>query len=283
METNGISTMGQYAFSCGGQAGSTDEQPLINMLQTILGAAPSLAVLASARRLHFEAHALSLDDLRYRLEKPLDSAPRRMAPAERASRHAEQTARLVGIAIEGENEPSHQLQDLVMSQSDEDCLRYIPLSQSTRRDQELLGVRLDTAVKLDLSGAIKIQKESNRQYCDVSSDLLVKQAMVRRALAYDQSGLITWSVSDTWIRTLFLALYREPPAGLARPTLAQAVLADQELHLRAADMTRAGIVPQVGRPRPLDEAFTTLMTSPEVRLLLMPTPAPRAVTGMPCL
>ena len=68
IKTNGISTMGRYAFSCAGQASSTDEQPLINMLQTILGAAPSLAVLASARRLHFEAHALSLDDLRYRLE-----------------------------------------------------------------------------------------------------------------------------------------------------------------------------------------------------------------------
>ena len=86
LQLSGLDTFGKYAFSCAYQPGAADEAPLKNLLTEALGAEPSIATFAPLRRLYFEAHTLALSDVRSRVERKEDDAPRKMPPPERSVR-----------------------------------------------------------------------------------------------------------------------------------------------------------------------------------------------------
>ena len=51
----------------------------------------------------------------------------------------------------------------------------------------------------------------------ISTDLRGKNALVRRALAYDQCGLMEFKIQETWITRMFQAM-AEPPRTVFHPT-----------------------------------------------------------------
>jgi hypothetical protein len=283
---SGIDTMGKFAFASSYMPGQ-DETPLIAMLEEAGGQVPTLFQKSVCRRLAFESHALVIEDTKFRLEKPVDALPRKMALAERASRYRAQAARLVGISLVGENDPSHQLLDLVAQQAEENLVKFIPLSHCTRRDAEITNVKTDSSLRTDANGHLIISKEPTKQFTSISTDLLVMQAMTRRALAYDQLGLVCFEVGSRWIRHLFQALNRDAPAGYSNPDIGTLIGADQFFWVRAAEITREGIAPPPTGATPLEKAFEALIADPFVNIMLMPKPsrapamAPKAPAGAP--
>ena len=69
---------------------------------------------------------MCVEDLKFRLARDADTAPRRLAAPEREARYSEQKSRLVGLDHTGECEPSHQLVDLAMAQYEENAQVHSP-------------------------------------------------------------------------------------------------------------------------------------------------------------
>ena len=70
---SGIKT---YAYCCTFQPGQTDDTALTTFLATVLGNTPDAAATTRFRRLFFEAHALSLEDLKSRADRSESSEAR---------------------------------------------------------------------------------------------------------------------------------------------------------------------------------------------------------------
>lgn len=73
-------------------------------LTNILGRAPLIAEAAGIRRLAFEAQTLLIASLRQIVEQRDDTAPKRIASAERESRMTAIKNELAGLTIVEENE-----------------------------------------------------------------------------------------------------------------------------------------------------------------------------------
>ena len=271
----GISSMGDLAFCCSYQPGSgPDESPLVDFYKKIYGDDIEVSLMVKLRRLFFEAHTLSVVEMKNRVERTEDEPVRRMAVPERAARHKAQQSKLVGLDLSGEYECSFQLIDRVQHQYDSNELKYIPPSECTKREQEVLGQKTDEKLKLDLrSGDLKISKQAEESSADLGTDLRLKNAFIRRCLAYDQCGLISFDHQEKWVAMIFKRLAEPPEKGYAQVTMEQVLRADQKLFVGMAEDTRSAIVPKPGERPPLDQAIKERMNSAEVQLLLLPRPA----------
>ena len=89
---------------------------------------------------------------------------------------------------------------------------------------------------------------------DLSSDMKVREAFIRRALAYDQCGMISFETLDSWTDKLFRAMDREPPKGYRKVSLDQALAADKELWTLVAESTSAGVAALPDGTQPVDDA-----------------------------
>eukprot|EP00434_Breviolum_minutum_P015721 symbB.v1.2.013853.t1/scaffold989.1/size146301/3 len=166
-----------------------------------------------------------------RVERKDEDTPRRLAQAERSARYEDQKNRLIGLELTGELEPSHALIDLVYQMREDGQLRYIRWEQCTKRDQELLGVKVDPIWKPDGNGIIKEVKVDTSSYME--------------------------------------AFTSPPPDGHLRVSIQQIHRADLELFKVMMRETRGGIKSFTGAP-PLEDALKVAMNATEVRLLLQP-------------
>ena len=277
---SGVTNLASMVFFANYQPGNPDDTPLITATTRALQLDPlPNAVVIAVRRLHYEAHAMYVADLKLKVSATEDDLPKKMPNAERSARHIEQKGRLKGICLEGEYECSHSLLDAVVQQFDRDELKYICLSLCTTRDQEITGHKRDAALSIDSDGQLKLKPSQSMAIADTSTELRLKNAMVRRAIAYDQAGLVDFEVLNKWTEKLFAILMRVPPPGYRTVTLNQMIEADRVLWKRLADVCRTGIAPAPGAPRPLDDAVAKMMDSPEVSYYLLPLPNSRADYG----
>ena len=130
---SGINSYAAYAYCCTYQPGQNDDTALTNFLATALGAPPSAAATTKFRRLFFEAHALSLEDLKSRAERTEASEARILPLAEKMDRIRQQQERLVGLSFTPQTEPSHSLIDRVCQQLEDNVVSYIESSESVRQ------------------------------------------------------------------------------------------------------------------------------------------------------
>ena len=108
---------------------------------------------------------------------------------------------------------------------------------------------------------------------DTSTELLLKAALTRRGLAYDQAMLITFSVHSAWIEDLFRARLAEPLDHYKQVGIQQLYNADKAMFVRMAEKCRGGIVPTPAGLYPLDAAMKEAMLEPRLVMLLSPLPA----------
>ena len=252
----GIDTLARVAFCSGYQVGTPDDKPLLAVLEDALGRAGTATENAGFRRLHFESSTLAMADLKSKVERTDEEAPKKVPQVERAARYKSQAGRLLGMSLVGEYECSHALLNEVSQQREDDVLRYLPPDKCTKREQELGGVkRLSTDPPL---------------LADVSTELRTRAALCRRALAYDQSELISFAISEKWHDKLYQQLLRAPIPGYAAISMAQALQADKTFFVTLATATRDGISPLQDGSRPLEVHFAEAMADPQVATLLQP-------------
>ena len=94
-----------FAYCCNFQPGQSDESASTAFLTTSLGAAPSAAVASKLRRLLFEVHALSLDDLKARADRNETSEARDIPLAEKMDRIRQEQQRLAWISFSPQSGP----------------------------------------------------------------------------------------------------------------------------------------------------------------------------------
>ena len=216
----GVNTLSKYAFCSSFVPGAADETPFTQAVQDLLGRAPTVGELSGLRRLFHEAFAMSAVELKLSVERTDDAPIKRLTQPERAERLAKQQARLIGLRIEGKLEPSDRLIDRVVSMYEENRLSYIELSKCTHKEQEVLvaGSKEDRQLSIDATGNVKIKDKELKLEADLSSDLLVRQAMQRRGLAFDQGNILSYLMHDRWIEKVFDARLENPPDGYGRIT-----------------------------------------------------------------
>ena len=249
-----VDTFAAFAFLVPYNAAAPDDKPLVDALTAILPVAPSVTTMGKFRRLQFESYTMILADARSRVERTDDSAPRKMPGPERHARLQEQIVRLSGVDISQGNEPSHSLIDTVHQMLEDGMIKHLPVEKSTCRSQELQGVKSDSEV------------------AKLGSDFLVRQAFLRRALAFDQAQIISFRTHESWINSLFEAMQREPPPGYAKTSLSQILAADKEIFILMGERCRAGIAQAANGFRPADDCMLRLMDHSKIQFLLLPLP-----------
>ena len=257
----GTRTLAKLAFSCSYQLGMTSDAPLIQVLADALGAAPGVEDSACLRRLFFEATTASMSHMKDKIERTEEHLPRRLPQPERNARYNRQVARLTGLVLEGELECSHGLIDEIAQQREDDAVRYLAPDRCGKRDTELENSRKSTSTKDEVPvGA------------DTSTEMRIRAALTRRALAYDQCGLMSYECLNSWTEFLFTQILRSAPVGYASVTMQQALQADKALFQVLARTTRNGIGPNLAGVKPLEVAMQAARSDPQVAMLLMPMP-----------
>ena len=121
----GYATFGRLAFASTFAPGVSDGALLENdLVIKVLGASshPDACVL---RRLFYEAHTLVAMDLRRTVDSRDDDQPRKLPTSEREARRKTLQAKIPGVTLEGELDPSNRLQDLAHDMFDQNVLRHI--------------------------------------------------------------------------------------------------------------------------------------------------------------
>ena len=83
---------------------------------------------------------------------------------------------------------------------------------------------------------------------------------------------MSFETHEKIINFFFYELKKEPMEGFAPVSLQQLAAADRELHIRLAEMTRAGFKPGPAGELPLDLPTDQVLEGPELRWMLMPVP-----------
>ena len=270
LEASGINSYATYAYCCTFQPGQSDDAALTTFLATALGATPDAASTTRFRRLFFEAHALSLEDLKSRADRSESSEARILPLAEKMDRINQQKNRLTGISFTPQCEPSHSLIDKVCQQLEDNVVTYIDLQKCSSRQDEALHSKVDTALALDNTGGLRLSKKQRLDDVNVTGEHKLRQAFLRRSLAYDLSGIASFSVLDLWTQKLFEKMNEAPLANYRHISVEQAINADKALWVKVSNDTRGNLQPKTGADKPFDVSFTKFAEHPEVLQHLNP-------------
>ena len=277
LASRNINTMAQLAYICPIQPGSqNDDSVFFDALAPALGVGSAAEISTGDkprfRRAWFEASTVAFAAVKSSIERTDADAPRKMPLPERVSRLNAQQRRLTGVAIEGSLQPSHALLDLVWAMREEDQLKYIPPESCTSRPQETLGIRKESFVKADSSGNLKSIEIDEQHMADLTTEYRVKLALTRRALAFDQIGLASFNVLESYHGFLYELIMREPLETHHPITVSQILRADKQLWVRLIDLTREGILPDAAGRKPIEEKLKEAKLDPHYNAILQPLP-----------
>ena len=95
LEGASISNPAKLAYCCSYNPDQPNETPLVTFLEAIVGDGQVLepGLLACLRRVYIEAHTFMLAELKGKIEREEDEAPRKVAQPERNARLEQQKAR----------------------------------------------------------------------------------------------------------------------------------------------------------------------------------------------
>ena len=120
---------------------------------------------------------------------------------------------------------------------------------------------------------VGVGAEGSDLECETRGELKLREAFTRRALAYDQVGLMSFIAQEKWHTYLFDAVTREPPPNRRYVSIGQALNADRELWQLIAQESRGDIKIIKGADPPLDAFIKRFQHSPQVNVCLAPLPA----------
>ena len=130
LKNHGIASLSALAFSTG--TPQSDEQFQESTARINGGTPMSFGLQAALRRLHFEASAIIMADLKARATDTSGDGTRKLPIAEKTARLRDQELRLPGVRIRGELQPSFALVDMVAQIKETNCVVWIPPSKSSR-------------------------------------------------------------------------------------------------------------------------------------------------------
>ena len=136
-------------------------------------------------------------------------------------------------------EPADALVDAAVASYKANELKYIPWEKCVSKEDELRGEKkkdIKFTVE-EASGKLRVEHKSPDLIADTSSEIMVQQALTRRALAMDQANLIDFVVMDQWTQRLMKARLQAPAESFAKPTWKQLEAADRQLFTELREKT----------------------------------------------
>lgn len=269
----GANTMARLAFAFG-QPGDTLTDQQLRVLLAGPGdpAAITVGSMSSLRRLTFESHTLLVSEVKSLVENKEDEAKQELASAERTDRLKRQRTRLSGLALTGDLECGHVCYDLVFRMMQQNTIVYLPPHKFISRKMELSAEKTPKQLVVDSASNLTIRDKEMNMTCDTGTDLLLRDALTRRALAMDLIGAASFSVMEQYNRFIMSQLREQPPPGYSRVSIQQILKADREAFLRLAEKATDGIRRKANGELPLDGYLPDLESDPRVALHLLPLP-----------
>ena len=229
--------------------------------------------LAQLRRLHFEASAIVMAELKSKATDTTGDGGRKLPVAEKNARLLEQEGRLPGLRIRGEMQPSFALIDLAAQMKETNCITWIPPSKCSKRDSEVQNSVKEKPAVLSLEQQmVKLTSAEDHIVVDTSTDLQLQWALQRRGLAFDQCALMSHSEHELWVQQLLGQMTRDAPTGFCKVTAGQVIRADRELFTLMAQELQGPLQPDARGEMPMDKKLRELRTDPRVTMFLLPLP-----------
>ena len=200
-QTANLKTYGSLAFVCPYKPDQTDEGPLFDAIEALIGRAPTAGEKIPIRRLFFEAHTLALADLKMRFEKDDSSEPPQIPLAERMARLEQQRARLPGVHFSSETEPSHKLVDMVFQMCQDQQVVWIPWEKLVSRASEITSSKKEMHITFDAGGSLKLAKKHDTPSADLTGEIRIRQALSRRSRAFDLANLCGYQQMECGMRS----------------------------------------------------------------------------------
>jgi hypothetical protein len=280
LKTSSLATFAKLAFAVTSPGTVATDEQVNRFLNTLRPGAPAtIAELAAFKRILFESQTLMMHSFKA-AAKGEDSAPKRMAQPERDARLERQREQLRGLEIKGPLEPAHGLYDLCAAMIERNEVSYINPNRCLSRQQELMGSKPEKEIQLDATRTSLIVKEQqSHSEISISSDLALYQALQRRTLAMDLTGLASYEVMRKWIDRLF-SLYAQAPApGFQKVTQAQLLRADRQAFVRISEQFTGSLKTFAGAGKPLDPLIERLEADMTVTYFMLPIPAGQGQGG----
>eukprot|EP00434_Breviolum_minutum_P039127 symbB.v1.2.034732.t1/scaffold4529.1/size41019/3 len=188
-----------------------------------------MGLTAGLRRLHFEAEIILTSVLKASIEEPVSesSTPKPTPVPERNARLKKMRIDLPGVLIEGAGEPAHALVDECVHQHETRLLRYIDPAKCHSRESEVANSKTEKRLKVD-SNTLSIRESKTIPDESIMNAYNLQRCFKRRGLAYDFSGLISFTAHERYVEALMRHLSLEPPPNFQSVTLAQILRADKE-------------------------------------------------------
>ena len=274
LQSKGIRNLSALAFSIGTpQVPPSDEQFKDFTTRLNDGVDLDFGTQAALRRLHFEAAAVVMAELKTKATDSSGDAVRKLPIAEKAARLRDQETRLQGVRIRGELQPSYALIDMVAQMKESDSVTWIAPSKCSKRDSEIQGNMKDKPVTLSLEQQmVKLASAEEPPAVDTSTDLQLQWALQRRGLAFDQCALISNSEHEIWVQQLLSQLTKDPPTGYARVSAGQVIRADREMFTLMAQEIEGSLQPDAAGRFPMEKKMKELRTDPRVTMYMLPLP-----------
>ena len=275
LRAKGWATFGSYAFSVSTNPGQISDEDFDSKVAIPVLGSSAHAEAALLRRLLFESYTLTATELRRKTDSSESDGPKKLPVQEIASRFEALQLKLAPLRVESVLEPSHALINALAQCAEDGRLRYIEWARCTSRSLELNNVKESNALKIwkaDASGTIKQSDGDQQLKCEVGTELEVLNALKRRGMAYELAKLMSYECHEQLINLLFNELQRDPIDGFVRPSMGQLASADREVHIRLAELTRAGLPLGPRGELPLDKHIDKVLGLPSVMWLLMPKP-----------
>lgn len=130
--------------------------------------------------------------------------------------------------------------DAFVAMLEESVLKISPLSKCVNREQELAQAKVDKQIVVIEKQQSQIKPKTLTGETNLSTELRVHNAMIRRGLAMDQAGLMSFNVHDKITREFLGHLTRQHPVGFRGPDIQSILRADQELWVRCSETCKAG-------------------------------------------
>ena len=215
-----ITTFNILAFSICGQPGQIDDGRFRNMMDGTFTNA-SLGLESMMRQLSYEAITISVAAIKQRVEPTVEGQVKRLPPQERDERMKRLSEKITGFAITGDYEPAHCIVDFFTTMIEEAAPKYLPLSKCVSREQELMSQRVDKRIVVLEDQKLQVKNSSPDITADLSTDVKLQNAFIRRGIACEQSNLLTYETHEK-IRHAFMAhLTRDAPPGFGDQTCLQ--------------------------------------------------------------
>eukprot|EP00434_Breviolum_minutum_P014069 symbB.v1.2.012406.t1/scaffold831.1/size159220/2 len=277
LKTSGLATMAKLSFAVTTPGTAATDGDVTTFLRSIrAGVAPAISDLASFKRILFEAQTLMVHHLKTAV-KGDDVSVKKMAPPEREARLAQQRGLLRGLDITGPLEPAHALYDLCSDMIEKNSIVYISPSKCMSRQQELAGNKPEKEIQLDATKTSLVVKEPAASTdISIASDLALFQAIQRRSLAMDLTGLATYEVMKKWTDRLFNIYSQAVAPGFQKISQAQLLRADRQAFVRLGELF-TGSLKQVAAPgKVLDPYIAQLENDVTVTYFMLPLPVSHA-------